>query len=212
MFTDPIIAGTSAEIAGESLDAKRAEPALRLMALDSRIMRRALGSAFADVLRQSEREAAARFVRIVLPTSGGHDSQVCYVFLVLAYPQDIEVTDGYAHYRRMRVSMLESYCYAVLHENRQFTRIVGIAIDASSRVTGREGGSEDLIAVEIAEWTPDLERGAQERRRHFDILSPDKVRKARHIGPGNLHPLNAGLSRQQRRALDRKARKRDQFR
>src|SRR5271166_2290196 len=65
VFTDHIIAGTSVEIAGELPDPKRAEPALRIMALENRIMRQALGSTFADVLQGAEREASARFARVV---------------------------------------------------------------------------------------------------------------------------------------------------
>ncbi len=208
VFTDNIIAGTSVEIAGELPDPKKAEPALRIMALENRIMRRGLGSIFADVLQQAEREASPRFVRVVLPNHGGANSEVCYVFLVLAYPADIELADGYAQYRRARFSMLEAYCYVVLLENRQFKRIVGIAVDASSRVTGREGGSEELVAVEVTEWTPELEQEVQECRRHFDILIPSNVRAGRYVGPENLPRLNSGLSRQQRRALERMARKR----
>ncbi len=208
VFADNIIAGTSVEIAGELPNPKRAEPALRIMALENRIMRQALGSMFADVLQQAEREAKDRFVRVVLPTHGGTDPEVCYVFLVLAYPKDFELADGYAQYRRTRVSILETYCYVALHENRQFKRVVGVAIDASSRVTGRQGGSEDLIAVEVAEWTPELEREVQERRRHFDVLSPPNVRAGRYVDPEKLRRLNSGLSRQQRRALERMYRKR----
>jgi len=87
---------------------------------------------------------------------------------------------------------------------------VGVAIDASSRVTGRKGGSEDLIAVEVAEWTPELEQEVQERRRHFDVLSPRNVRAGRYVDPEKLRRPNSGLSRQQRRALERMARKRKQ--
>ena len=37
----------------------------------------------------------------------------------------------------------------VLNEHRQLNRAVGIGIDASSKVTGRQGGSEDLVALQI---------------------------------------------------------------
>jgi hypothetical protein len=149
-------------------------------------MRGALGSTFADVLRQAEREAQPRFARVVLPTSGGADPEVGYVFLVLAYPTDVELADGYAQYRRTRVAMLETYCYVALYDNRQFKRMVGIAIDASSRMTGRKGGSEDLIAIQIEEWTPELEQQIQERRQQFDVLNPKNRRAARYIGPDVL--------------------------
>ena len=185
-FTDNIITGTSVEIAGELPDAKRAEPALRIMAREDRAMRGALGSTFADVLRQAEREAQPRFARVVLPTSGGADPEVGYVFLVFAYPTDVELADGYSQYRRTRVAMLETYCYVALYENRQFKRMVGVATDASSRMTGRKGGSEDLIAIEIEEWTPELEQQIQERRQWFDVLNPKNRRAAPYIGPDVL--------------------------
>ncbi len=209
VYTDNILAGTSVEIAGELPDPKRAEPALRIMALENRNARRVFGSAFAEAIQQAEREKSMRFARVVLPANDVADPGVCYVFLVLAYPSDIELADGYAQYRRTRASILKSYCYVVLYENRQFERIVGVAIDASSRVTGREGGSEDLIALEVTEWTPQLEHEVEERRRHFDILSPDKVRAGRCVDNENQRRPNSDLSCQRRRALERMARKRN---
>ena len=145
-------------------------------------MRRALGSTFVDVLRQAEREAQPRFARVVLPNSGGTDPEVGYVFLVLAYPTDVELAGGYAQYRRTRVAMLETYCYVALYENRQFKRMVGIAIDAPSRVTGRKGRSEDLVAIQIEEWTPELEQQVQDQRQQFDVLNSKTRRAGRYIG------------------------------
>ncbi len=43
----------------------------------------------------------------------------------------------------------------MLRENRSLKHAVGIGIDASSKVTGRKGGSEAFYALEVDAWTPD---------------------------------------------------------
>jgi hypothetical protein len=207
VFTEHIIAGTSVEIAGELPDAARAEPALRIMARENRATRRGLGEAFGSALHEAARHRHVRFARLVLPNSGSADPEAGYLFLVLAYPTALELKDGYAQYRRTRVAMLETHCLVALHDNRRFKRMVGIALDASSCVTGREGGSEDLLAIEITEWTPELERRAEESRRHFDVLDARRTRFGRYSFTEYPHVDAPAMSRQQRRALARKARK-----
>jgi hypothetical protein len=54
------------------------------------------------------------------------------------------------------MAMLQGYCLNMLQENRALKRAIGIGIDTSSKVTGRQGGSEDFYALEVAAWTPEL--------------------------------------------------------
>jgi len=56
-------------------------------------------------------------------------------------------------------------------------RAVGIAIDASSRVTGRKGGSEDILALKVDERTPELEEDLRAAREKFDIMRPERIRR-----------------------------------
>jgi len=202
LFTKNILAGTSVAVLGDAQDAGTIEPALRIMAREDRVTRRALSQAFLDTLQEAERRRQDRFARIVLPNQYFADPQSGYVFMVLAYPTDINLKGGYQQYRRARATMLSAYCQAALYDNRNLKRMVGIAVDASSQVTGRTGGSEDLVAIEITEWTPELERRTEELRRDFDVLIPSRVKRGGLSTAKYPVPSEVPLSRQQRRAME----------
>jgi hypothetical protein len=112
-----------------------------------------------------------------MPGPNTADRTVTYVFLILAYPKNYTLKDGYDQYRKVRTNILHAYCLHTLNENRTLKRALGIAFDASSKVTGREGGSEDLLALEVTEWTPALEQQARELREKFDIMRLERVVK-----------------------------------
>jgi hypothetical protein len=185
---------------GELPTAALAEPGLRVMAREDRTIRRALGSAFASALSEAERQKQDRFARVILPNRAfGDPEAVAYVFLILAYPTGIQLKKGYQQYRNTRVAMLLTYCQAVLYEHRTLKRAIGIALDASSRVTGRQGGSEDLVMFEVSEWTPDLEREVEERRSRYDVLVPERIRVGRYSMQEYPELPEQLPSRQQRR-------------
>jgi hypothetical protein len=212
-FTDNILAGTSVVVAGEEPDAARAEVALRSMALERRVNRRLLGQSVADAMVKAEREKHDRFCRVLMPGPLSADSDVIYVFLILAYPKHLELKGGYEQYRTARVHMLHAYCLDALSKNRETRRAVGIAIDASSRVTGRKGGSEDILALEVKEWTPELEEDLRAVREKFDIMRPERIRRGEasveeYPTPARP-PLPSGLNRRQRRAMQSARRKTD---
>jgi len=71
--------------------------------------------------------------------------------------------------------MLETYCTAVLYKNRQLHTAVGIALDAHSSQTGRQGRSEDLIAVYVDEWTPALEAAVMKSRETYNVLQENRL-------------------------------------
>jgi hypothetical protein len=209
-FTNNIISGTSVAVFGGEVEASEAEQAVRTMALEPRVYRRLLGGALIDAMERAEKQAQDRFVRVAMPGPSTADRTVAYVFLILAYPKNYELKDGYDQYRKVRVNILHAYCLHVLHENRTLKRALGIAFDASSKVTGRKGGSEDMLALEVTEWTPALEEQARELREKFDIMNPERVIKGmtstdEYPGPDQSSvPL---LRRQQRiRIRDKKRR------
>jgi hypothetical protein len=140
LFTDNVLAGTSVSPGGATIDPARAEMALRSMALEKRIYRRMLGQSVADAMKIAEREKHPRFCRVILPGADSADVRVAYVFLILAFPNDVELAEGYEQYRNARLNMLRAYCLHTYSQNRQLKRVVGIAVDASPRVTGRQGG------------------------------------------------------------------------
>ena len=210
-FKDNILAGTSVVVAGEEPDAARAEVALRSMALERRVDRRLLGQSVADALIRAERQKHERFCRVLMPGPLSADRDVVYVLLILAYPMHLELDGGYEQYRTARVHMLHAYCLHALFENRQMKRAVGIAIDASSRVTGRKGASEDILALEINEWTPELEADLRVAREKFDIMRPERIKRWAHsveeYPTPPEPPLPPGLNRRQRRAMESAQRK-----
>jgi hypothetical protein len=53
--------------------------------------------------------------------------------------------------------VLHDYHLNMLQDNRALKRAIGIGIDASSKDTGRKGGSEDFYALEVEVWAPELE-------------------------------------------------------
>src|SRR5262249_2098778 len=136
-----------------------------------------LGSSLIDVLEKAEKGGQDRYARTILPGPHSADRTVAYVFLILAYPK-ITLKDGYEQYRKVRTNILHAYCLHTLYENRGLKRAVGIGLDASSKVTGRKGGSEDMLALEVTEWTPELEQQARDLRKKFDVMKPERVVKS----------------------------------
>lgn len=204
-FTKHVIAGTSVEIAGEMPTAARAEPALRLMAQENRTVRRALGEAIIGGLNQSKAMQQDRFARVIAPNDGFADPECGYVLLVLAYPEHLDGNGGYEQYRKVRASMLQTYCLAFLYDNRRYKRMVGVAIDAHR--VGRTGGSEDLVAVQVDEWTSDLVEEVRKSREAYEILQPGRQTTS-GLSVQEFPNVEVKLSRQQRRAAERAARKR----
>ncbi|WP_291864774.1 hypothetical protein [Bradyrhizobium sp.] len=176
-FSNNILAGTSVHVFGEDLDAAVAEQALRTLALEPRVQRRLLGEGLIYAMRKAEELATDRFVRVALPGPHSADRSVGYVYLILAYPK-IKLAGGYDQYRKVRTNMLHAYCLFTLSENRQLTRIAGMGFGASPKVTGRQGGSEDMLALEVHEWTPELEAQVKELREKFDVMDPNRVVKS----------------------------------
>lgn len=206
-FTKNILDGTAVAVFGDVIDASEAEKGLRSMALEPRLSRRLLGSSLIDAMEEAEQRGEDRFARVVLPGPHSADRTVAYIFLILAYPK-IVLKDGYEQYRKVRANILHAYCLHTLHGNRGLKRAVGIGLDASSKVTGRKGGSEDMLALEVNEWTPELEQQARDLTAKFDVMRPDRVVKSQ-IGtdeypasaPTSAPPPSQKLNRKQRRAL-----------
>lgn len=207
LFTEHVLAGTSVAMDGRTTDFSSAEKALRIMASEDRVMRRALGNVFGDALVQAEKQGQDKFARIVLAESGLADPRVAYVFLILAYPKEVTLEGGYEQYRLTRIRLLETYCYSVLMDNRDRHLAVGIAIDASSSVAGREGGSQDLATVEVAEWTDELVAKVSERRMHYEVMVPERMKMSAFETQEFPSIQQPKMSRQQRRAAERRARK-----
>ncbi len=176
LFVKDILSGDAVSAFGDIPKAIDAEQAMRSMALEPRVYRRLLGTALTEAMKEAEKRGADRFVRASLPGPDAADRLVAYVFLILAGPPTLE---GYDQYRRYRAKLLEVYCLHILRNHRDLKRAVGIAMDASPKVTGRVGGSHDLIALEIDKWTSAQEQRVRELEQKFDVMRAGRVVESR---------------------------------
>jgi hypothetical protein len=114
------------------------------------------------------------FARQMLPGKYSADGAVAYTFLVLAHHGEAP-GDAYSEYRERRRAILRGYALNILKDDRALKRAIGIGIDASPKVTGRVGGSEDFYAVEVDAWTPEIERQANELKELFGLSKPENM-------------------------------------
>ena len=210
-FTNNVLAGTSVSVFGEAPTAAEAEKGLRTLAVEHQVYRRMMAEALLEAMERAEARKQDRFVRVIMPGKYAADRKVAYVFLILAYPAHLKLAGEYEQYRKVRTNMLHAYCLHVFSENRDLKRVVGIAFDASSKVTGRQGGSEDILALEIHEWNEEIERQATKLREEFDVMRPERLEHgaiATEEFPRAIQKISTErMSRQQRRALERSVRK-----
>lgn len=125
------------------------EKALRIMAAEPRLRRRQLGKRLIEVLESANPNK--RFVRLLLSETF---PDIVYIFLAVP----IEKDEDYNEYRKYRVSLLYAYCKVAKLRARNAKRVVGLGFDSPS--PDRKGGSEDLVYLDVSQWTPELEAEA----------------------------------------------------
>jgi hypothetical protein len=179
VFTENVLSGTSVSIMGEAPSAALAEQALRYMAREGRFCRRVLGEAVAGFVKASRAAKADRYARVIMPSRASADPTVAYVLMTLAYPTELEaeggLPGGYEQYRQTRVTMLRSYCVVLLAEQRQIKTAIGVAVDAHWTQTGRRGGSEDLIAIQVDDWNEQMLADIAKAKEEYSILLEDRL-------------------------------------
>jgi hypothetical protein len=174
LFTDSVLKGEAEDAVGKEPEPSKAEEGLRNMALEPRLSRRLLGRLVVDAMKTAEDKKAGRFARNMVPGAHSADETVGYVFLILAHHGDAP-GPAYAEYRKRRRLMLRGYCLDMLQRNRDLKRAVGLGMDASPKVTGRTGGSEDIYVLQIDSWTPELEKQTEEHKKELGLLKPGNV-------------------------------------
>lgn len=197
LFTRGVLNDTQFRILDTDPTAELAEQALRIMAREDRLQRRVLAEAIIGAREALETQKMGRLARIVVTRERSTGEKIAYVFLVLAGANTMAQED----YRRVRATMLQTYCLAVLHDDRDLKLCVGIAVMAISD----SGESEDLVAYPQQEWPPELIEDLRVDRENFEVLQKPLELKAIPIQVGSLpsdHTFE-GMSRQQRRALER---------
>jgi hypothetical protein len=88
LFTQHIVEGTSVSVRAERPTVSLAEPALRMMAREDRMMRRMLASIFLDTIEVAKERIEDRFTRLLLPNRGSADQDADYIFMILRHPID----------------------------------------------------------------------------------------------------------------------------
>jgi hypothetical protein len=214
LFTENVLAGTSVSVLGAESTVTMSERGLRFMAMESRFSRWMLGEAVEGALRMAMKLKQDRYARVIFPTQASADPKLAYVIMVLAFPTDLEAKGGwkggYEQYRETRAKMLEAYCLVVLSQNRNLNTAVGVALDAHSSQTGRRGGSEDLYAIRIDDWTPELEAEAAQLRDAYDVLREERLNK--QLVPYDEFPVIDAETDDRLRWRRRKLKKRDKRR
>ncbi len=133
------------------------EVVLRHMARENRFSRRILSESFLEVMKRSK--ADERSLRMVQPVGR---EQICYVFLLLPWYESLSERD----YRKFRRDYLEICCRVAKLEFPDANDILGIATEAGHP----DGRSEDLLRLDVREWTDEMAATARELQEEFDIL------------------------------------------
>jgi len=210
-FTDNMLAGTTIVPVGETYIISDLEEGIRHMALVPRYKRRVLGNAILDALQRGR--DFPRFTRGLMPGPTERDQTTGFFFMTLAVPT-FELAGGYDQYRSVRRNLLETYALAFLQKHSMLKRVVGIGTEPMNNAA-ETGSSEDLIVVQVDEWTPKLLKDLDDRKKRLNIFEEGKYKE--YAVQGNEYPevtqeptrkSSLKLSRQQRRAQAAEARRR----
>jgi hypothetical protein len=165
-FSKHIMAGTM--LGGRPLTDQ--EKALRFLALEPRLERRALSAGFLEAIRMAPPDM--RLVRTIVPQAGSRGWETCYVFLQLPMAA-LEGCSDDDVYRQVRGNMLIALCRVVRGKYRHPLRVVGIAMEPPKHV-GEFGLSQDLGVLE-EEWSEEAEREAVELSGRLDLYRADRT-------------------------------------
>lgn len=204
-FTSHIINDTAVAVTGELSSARDIEQALRRMAAEDRFSRRGLSSLFIEAIdileAQSEED---KFSRSILPQRG---EDFIYTFLISRYSPE-KFNDSYQNYRLARIKNLEVYCLANLQKYKSIKNCVGIALDCRKNIRSGDGGSQDLIMIQVDEWDEQFEKEVNQMKEDWDVFAPGRLKmSSQQTAQFPEVERKPRLSRQQRRALERQAKK-----
>ena len=155
-FTRHMIDGTTVVPEGHDYDVKKHEIGVRHMALRRRVERRGLGGAVAEALVRGAGEEMFR--RAMVVPRGEPGCETGFFVFTMKYLDWMKGKGGYDCYRRVRINAALAYGKGLLLRMPHLERIIGIACEP---VAQGQGGSEDLVYVEQAQWS-DAERAAIE--------------------------------------------------
>ncbi|MEZ5984937.1 MAG: hypothetical protein R3B94_03190 [Hyphomonas sp.] len=209
-FTEHMLGGTSQVPDGVEYDLRNSEKAIRYMALEDRLHRRAHGVAVDGAMRQGA--VADRFFRAMVKRGGQQGCETGFFFLTLKYLDWMEPLGGYEHYRLKRQELMTAYAQGLLLRYSYLRRVVGVAVEPPAQ---GGGSSEDLIYIERGEWTKEFEAAVTEQSRRLNIFQQGfEEREYRDqefpfVGsvPGQAPPKKKKFTRKERKARQKRRQK-----
>lgn len=151
-------------VPGESLE--KVEPALRVLASESRLSRRNLAANLLDAM-QKKVKPGHRFTRFGMSKQS---PDTAYLFLIFPKPDYVKSDEEYRNGRR---ALLLANCKVAKLRAPQARQIVGIATEP----LGTPKPTEDLLLLETSgeHWTPAHENEAKELQKQLIILTDKSV-------------------------------------
>ena len=213
-FTDHIIKGTSIIPEGQVFDVANLEIGVRHMAHEPRLARRMYGDQIIEVLGVAH--LTDRRFRAMIPSPAKPGNGTAFAFMTLAVPKR-KLEGGYQQYRQVRTNILQTYCMAILYKQHHIRRIVGVAMEPPPQPGDSPGSSEDMIMIEQQVWTQEMEDDLEHDCKVYDIMREDRFttgnmgvteypEKENSVISRTPHP--GGMNRDQRRAMEARARRR----
>ncbi len=172
MLTEDVLKGTSVAILDQQPSIQLSEQALKVMASERRIDRVSLAQSLWAAMELCVDNKMARFARRAYVSRRVPSRKIGYVFLIL--PQDpLAGTDE--EYRAHRAMMLLTYCLSVHREQPKLHTVVGLALDVFRRDGEIRTRSEDLLAIDSPEWTPELLENFENNKVELGLMDPRKL-------------------------------------
>lgn len=147
-FTSHIIDGTSVILDGHNHDLEKLELGVRYMALQCRVVRRGLGSAVAEALTLGATQEMFRRAIVVQADLAGCETG--FFVLTMKRLDWMKRSRSYENYRRARANVALIYAKGLLARFPHLERVVGVACEPAIK---GQGGSEELLYVEQAQWS-----------------------------------------------------------
>lgn len=208
VFSTNVLAGTSVSISDDEASFATSERVLRIMAAETRLKRRSLGESWLNFLDTNERHPIDKRARVITSPIGTGNG-VAYIFLALDYPK-FALEGGYKRYREFRLAMLKTYAVAILRDRSDLKFSVAIGFDAGHN-PGSKIRSEEIVGMEPPDWSPEILEWLAKSRAHFNVLNGKRTEAAviNNVFEMPYFVDTTPLSRQQRRAAERAASKKN---
>lgn len=155
------------------------ESLYKWLAREPRTRRRMLSNALLGLVAKTPK--GMRAMRIVEPS---YDGDPYFIFVVV--PQTLNISEE--DYRTFREGLLRLYCAALKVHDPRVLDVVGIATENGLSVENR---SEDLVYVDMRDWTPEMAEETRTAREKLGLFT----HPARYAGTEQEYPSVSRPSR-----------------